>query len=66
MGILAAIALPAYMDYTRKAKLAEVVNVAGAIKTSQDMVLDCPWGWVGAISIIYLFAMIAGVITGRH
>jgi type IV pilus assembly protein PilA len=34
MGILAAIALPAYMDYTRKAKLAEVVNVAGAIKTA--------------------------------
>jgi len=34
MGILAAIALPAYMDYSRKAKLTEVINVAGAIKTA--------------------------------
>ena len=33
-GILAAIALPAYMDYTRKAKLAEVINLTGAVKTA--------------------------------
>jgi type IV pilus assembly protein PilA len=34
IGILAAIALPAYMDYTRKARLTEVVNTCGAVKTA--------------------------------
>ncbi len=34
IGILAAIALPAYMDYTRKARFTEVTNTIGAIKTA--------------------------------
>jgi type IV pilus assembly protein PilA len=33
IGILAAIALPQYQQYTRKAKFAEVVNLAGGYKT---------------------------------
>jgi type IV pilus assembly protein PilA len=33
IGILAAIAIPAYNDYTTRAKLAEVLNLAGAGKT---------------------------------
>lgn len=33
IGILAAIALPAYMDYTRKARMTEVTNTIGAVKT---------------------------------
>jgi type IV pilus assembly protein PilA len=32
IGILAAIALPAYMDYTRKTRVTEIVNNLGAIK----------------------------------
>ena len=32
VGILAAIALPAYQDYTVRARLAEVVNAAAAGK----------------------------------
>ena len=32
IGILAAIALPAYMDYTRKARMTEVTNTMGAAK----------------------------------
>lgn len=34
IGILAAIALPAYMDYTRKARMTEVTNTIGAVKTA--------------------------------
>ena len=32
IGILAAIALPAYMDYARRAKLQEVTNCIGSVK----------------------------------
>ena len=34
IGILAAVALPAYQDYTKKAKLSEVVLAASACRTS--------------------------------
>lgn len=34
IGILAAIALPAYQNYTKKAKFAEVVSVADTYKTA--------------------------------
>jgi type IV pilus assembly protein PilA len=33
IGILAAIALPAYMDYAKKARLTEAFNAIGAVKT---------------------------------
>lgn len=33
IGILAAIAVPQYQNYTKKAKFTEVVNVAGGYKT---------------------------------
>ncbi|HXF79407.1 MAG TPA: prepilin-type N-terminal cleavage/methylation domain-containing protein, partial [Usitatibacter sp.] len=34
IGILAAIAIPAYQDYTVRAKVTELVNAAGVCKTS--------------------------------
>ena len=34
IGILAAVALPAYQDYTLRAKMAEVIGFAAAAKTS--------------------------------
>lgn len=34
IGILAAVALPAYQDYTTRAKMSEVVNFAGSAKTA--------------------------------
>ena len=40
IGILAAIALPAYQDYTTKAKFAEVVSVANAYKTAVAMCIQ--------------------------
>jgi type IV pilus assembly protein PilA len=37
IGILAAVALPAYQDYTTKAKFAEVVSVANTYKTAVNV-----------------------------
>jgi type IV pilus assembly protein PilA len=34
IGVLAAVALPAYQDYTVKAKMAEVILAASGCKTS--------------------------------
>jgi len=33
IGILSSLALPAYSNYTKKAKFAEVVSAAAAVKT---------------------------------
>ncbi len=40
IGILAALALPAYQDYTIRAKISEVVLAAGACKTTIQEVAD--------------------------
>ena len=37
VGILAAIALPAYSDYTKKAKFTEVIAAVGAAKTAIEV-----------------------------
>lgn len=37
IGILAAVALPAYQDYTKRAKFAEIVLMADAIKTQANV-----------------------------
>jgi type IV pilus assembly protein PilA len=37
IGILAAIALPAYQTYTAKAKFSEVVNATGGVKTAIEV-----------------------------
>ncbi|MFZ3158863.1 MAG: prepilin-type N-terminal cleavage/methylation domain-containing protein [Rhodoferax sp.] len=37
IGILAAVALPAYQDYTQKAKFSEVILATGAFKTAVEL-----------------------------
>ncbi len=37
IGILAAVALPAYQDYTTKAKVAELKNAVGSVKTAVEV-----------------------------
>lgn len=54
IGILAAIALPAYMDYTRRARLTEVTNTIGAVKTGLTATASEISG--GASSIAYATA----------
>ena len=40
IGILAAVALPAYQTYTKRAKFAEAVAAAGPYKTAIDLALQ--------------------------
>jgi type IV pilus assembly protein PilA len=37
IGILAAVALPAYQNYTKKAKFSEVVTATGGVKTAVEI-----------------------------
>ena len=54
IGILAAVALPAYQDYTNKAKFSEVVIGTAAVKTAVELcaqdglaLIDCDSGTQG-------------------
>ncbi|HIN83214.1 MAG TPA: prepilin-type N-terminal cleavage/methylation domain-containing protein, partial [Chromatiales bacterium] len=40
IGILAAIAIPTYSDYTKKAKFAEVISVGNSFKTTVSLCMD--------------------------
>ena len=37
IGILAAVALPAYQDYTKRARFTEIVSLSGGIKTAVEL-----------------------------
>ena len=75
IGILAAVALPAYQDYTTKAKYSEVTSVAAAYQTAvatcaQDMgaLTDCDLGTNGipatqATKYVASVAVADGTIT---
>src|SRR3979411_2000948 len=54
IGILAAVALPAYQDYTKRAKMSEIILAASACRTtitevyqsgSQSTITPNNWGW---------------------
>jgi type IV pilus assembly protein PilA len=44
IGILAAVALPAYQDYTKKAKMSEVILAASACRTTVTEVIQTSGG----------------------
>ena len=48
IGILAAVALPAYQDYTKRARYTEVVSLTGGIKTAVEL---CTQEAGGAIAL---------------
>ena len=50
VGILAAIALPAYRDYTIRSKMAEVAAALGACKTSVTEYINTKNVWPGSLS----------------
>jgi len=75
IGILAAVALPAYQDYTRRAKVSELILAASACRTSISEVTQSAsslpgannWGCESASSTSQYVASIvtsdAGVVT---
>src|SRR5258708_15952376 len=78
IGILAAIAIPAYQDYTIRAKVTEGIGLADAAKTavaeayqSGDMagVTALAGSWVSTATTKYVSSVAiaaTGVITGTH
>ena len=78
IGILAAVALPAYQDYTKKAKFAEIVSMVGAARTAVDLcfqtegaLTNCAAGYrgipatvtTGTYANLDTMTIIAGVVT---
>jgi type IV pilus assembly protein PilA len=54
IGILAAVALPAYQDYTIRARVSELILAASSARTalSEGYATNTAWGsWVGGVSI---------------
>lgn len=68
IGILAAIALPAYNNYTDKAKFTEVINATAAAKSAVEVcaqvegaVTDCDAGQKGIPSTVTAAAGVVGL-----
>jgi type IV pilus assembly protein PilA len=69
IGILAAVALPAYQDYTKKAKMSEVILAASACRTTITEVIqtttastlpgDDAWGCESSVSTSKYVASVA-------
>ena len=73
IGILAAVALPAYQDYTKKAKMSEVILAASACRTSITETIQSAtalpaanaWGCESASATSKYVASIATDATGE-
>jgi type IV pilus assembly protein PilA len=75
IGILAAVALPAYQDYTKRAKMSEVVLAASACRTTITEIIQTissttlpgagSWGCESAGSTSKYVASIATTATGK-
>lgn len=59
IGILAAVAIPAYRDYTIRAKVSEGLNLADAAKSSISETRNSMGRWMGATNASY------GLATGN-
>ena len=65
IGILAAIAIPAYQDYTIRSKVSEGLNLAASAKLAVAETLDSTGGFVSANNASYGLAA-AGDINGTY
>ena len=50
IGILAAVALPAYQNYTKKARFSEVIAASGAVKLAVDLCYQRTASLTGCVS----------------
>jgi type IV pilus assembly protein PilA len=73
IGILAAIALPAYQSYTEKARFTEVVNASSAAKTAVEIcvqmgtdIANCTGGSNGVPADVIVSATVVGVVTAAN
>jgi len=64
IGILAAVALPAYQDYTIKAKLAEMVSISSQARTALSLAFN--EGKLASASNSFLGLPAAASITGKY
>jgi len=62
IGILAAVAIPAYTDYLKRAKVAEAVNLLGGLKTPAEELMATS----GSTTEIPPIASLGGVTTGKY
>jgi len=73
IGILAAIALPAYQSYTEKARFTEVTNATSAAKTAVEICVQmgtaigsCIGGSNGVPADVVVSATVVGVVTAAN
>ena len=64
IGILAAIAIPAYQDYTRRAQVSEGLSLAAGVKTAvaEHFISEATWPADNATAGL----AVAGNISGNH
>ena len=61
IGILAAIAIPAYTDYLKRSKVSEAVSLQGGLKTPIEEWIGSQGAWPDSIT-----ADLGGKITGKY
>ena len=65
IGILAAIAIPSYQDYTARAQMAEAVNLTGGFKTPLAEVYQTQGSFPTTLTITQLGTTTAGKYVGE-
>ena len=66
IGILAAVALPAYQDYITRAQVAEAVELAAGFKTPLAEFRADKGHWPTAVSAVGGGGSIEGTLTGKY
>eukprot|EP00764_Aduncisulcus_paluster_P005309 gnl/Carplike_NY0171/1901_a2577_869.p1 GENE.gnl/Carplike_NY0171/1901_a2577_869~~gnl/Carplike_NY0171/1901_a2577_869.p1 ORF type:complete len:149 (-),score=12.54 gnl/Carplike_NY0171/1901_a2577_869:377-823(-) len=66
IGILAAIALPAYQTYTAKARFSEVVNATGGVKTAVEVCAQTNGAMTDCDSNNTVAKALAGAAVGQY
>ncbi len=61
IGILAAVAIPAYTDYLKRSKVSEAVNLMGGLKTPMSEYLGAEGKWPTSIT-----TNLGGKISGKY